>query len=130
MKTLSDLFAPIVKTLAPRLPGIRFVVEDIHDANSPSLYRRIDAVIGDEVGRDLVLWSTRIDIERIRDTCAHDEHKATEAIMRPVRALVDVVRNAERVAFEKGKAEGIAEGKKAALEPFRAVADLFKGVLR
>ncbi len=106
-----SMVGSVVKQFDPRIPGLKFSADD-----APSDFgHRIHVVVGDAVGRDIVVWMTTVDARRF------DNEETLKAFARPIEALKKVVKDAEDLAYKRG----LDEGRKAALEVVRVAAASF-----
>jgi hypothetical protein len=97
---LSD--TPVAECIARQytIPGAQLSVvvldEDAYE---------IRAIIGEQLGRDIVVWRTRIEASEIL-TSKNDHAGITDAISRPIAALAKLCNDAQERGFEAGVKEG------------------------
>lgn len=97
-----------------KLPGVSLSVTE-----EPSGGLRIQAIFGETLGADIVVWYAHV--PRFRPASGD----AVDAFMRPVDALIKIVDD----AFERGRAAGVIEGHAAAQQALAEAAKTFATAL-
>lgn len=109
----SSLIGSVVKQFDPRIPGLKFS----SDVSASEFGYRIHVIVGDAVGRDIIVWNTSVEARGLHG----DNDKLLKEIARPIEALKKVVKDAESLAYTRG----LADGRKAAFEGVRVAAAAF-----
>ena len=108
-----SVIGSVIKQVFRKTPGIEFWSEP-----SANISDQVDifARIGNGLGKDCVVWRTAILLD-VRTMEAIKVHKFDE-VLRPIGALLDLVKDSE----QRGREKGVEEGKVIAMEPFKLLA--------